>query len=190
MNDAEWNDLYERARLEVECQVLAAEAAVERAKTADIDLRITIRQYPHEPKVARLIDSVRRLAAHRANLPAQEWEPRLAGMHVEDAVYTWRRDFGEWPSRYNLADRLARMTGLTHRQAERRILATISAADDGYQVHCIRAIRLREILTDADLGAGPWNDGGETDLRFYLLAEAQDRYVSDYTQGYLAEAVA
>lgn len=187
----EWDDLYERTRLEVEVQVLAAEAAVARAAADDAGLVLACRAHPDEPTTARIIENVRRLAAHEsAAIPVRDWEPRLAGLYVEEAVYAWRRDYDEWPSRFNLADRIATTTGLSRRQAERRILATINVADDGYHVHCIRAARLTEILTGEDHSVGAWNPSGEDDLRFYLLAVAQERHASAYRDRHLAEAVA
>lgn len=186
----DWDDLYERTRLEVEVQVLAANGAVERAAADDAELLLGYREDPEHPTYRQIVDNARRLTAYRAaTTPDPDWEPRLAGLYVEEAVYTWRRDYGEWPSRFNLADRLAETTGLTRRQAEARILATINVADDGYHVHCIRSARLLEILTCEDHGVGPWK-AGETDLRFYLLAEAQHRHASDYTDGFLAKGAA
>lgn len=191
MTDTAWDDLYERSRLEIEVQVLAAEAAADRARCGDAELLLACRRHPDDPTLATMVSNVRRLAASQAaSAPRRDWEPRLAGMYVEEAVYTWRRDYGEWPTRFNLADRLANTTGLTRRQAEARILATINVAADGYHVHCVRSARLREILAFEDHGVGPWNLRGEDDLRFYLLAEAQDGHAESYTDRYLAEAVA
>lgn len=167
-DDKEWQELAQLAALEVECRVLAAETAVEQATADDLEMQIYAKENPDHPNVKAL----RRYG--RAGQAAALALLRRDGGTVEGAAYGWRRDYGEWPTLHNLADRLAGSCGIAGWAAARRVLAAVNDPSDEAGVHVIRAARLREIMGDEPNTCGPtWNPKGEIDLIFYVTAEAQ-----------------
>lgn len=179
-------------RLEDENRLLAAEAAVGRAEVEDLErawfYKAVDSPQAHEGRHLVLeLDRYRRDAALRST---PYWHQELAGLKIEGAVYGWRRDYGEWPSRMNLADRLATETGLSVRRAEKKILDIVNNPSPEVYVYAMRAARMQEVLDDEDYGVGRWNPDGERDLRFYVLAEGQARHARAYSTHYVAERVA
>lgn len=168
-------------------EVLKAERAVHDADIEALRLVNVILTHPHSEIPQRYVEVVQRVAGNCE----REFRIKKKGyvLQIERACYGWRREFGEWPTRFNLADRLASETGVSRKRAERLIFQSINNPGDGCRVHCIRGSLLAEILTGTEdlLVLEPWSATGETDLRFYVLAgEAQELpSIEWWTKSYL-----
>lgn len=171
--DEEWQALLERTALDVEVRVLAADCAVKEAEADAATWDAYVRQFPN----TKAADVERRLRRHLAALPFEGFTPQLATRHVEEAVYGWRRDYGEWPSPLNTADRLANECGITHDEAMEHIIAALNDPSDRAHVYLIRTARIDEIVDDVPNASGPaWASNGETEVSLYVSAEGQSAH--------------
>jgi hypothetical protein len=173
--DTELRRLQELAALEVEGRLWAAEAAAVGAAADDLEMRLFLRLNPDHP-VAK---------AHERYAPGGRSEAlRLMGRDgttVEGAAYGWRRDYAEWPTLYNLADRYAADAGISRAAATKQIIAAVDDPSSDRGLHVIRRSRLLEIMNDEPNTCGPtWSHRGEEHLVFYVAAEAQEILATIY----------
>lgn len=180
------------AKLETACHVLAAEAAAVHADLKAAETLLWCKQYPNEPEVQHFIATNAKLARYEADSPSPFIE-RYEAIDVEVAAYSWRRDYGEWPSKFNLADRLAHRLGITNDEAEAMLVRTINNPDEKVGVYGLRSAQAAEAITGEDHGVPDrWNPAGETDITLYVAAEVQQAHshASCYDTAYFAEHLA
>ena len=170
--DGSWQEFVEMADHELTCRVLEAELAIATAEreSAEDDL-----WFAEDP---------RRYEVHFNRPDKEEFFGTILGSYrdicgAERAAYGWRRDYGEWPSAFNLTDRLAMEAGISHRAARIRIQREVNDPSANHHLHIIRAKRLTEILNDEPHTCGPWVRY-EDHVRFYVDAAGQERLASQY----------
>lgn len=161
MNETEWQRYLELEALRDECRLLEAETSIERARAEDAWMDLWFMEDPR--RWERYFGSDRR-----------EFLEGTAGggCAVELAAYGWRRDYGEWPSFFNLTDRLSVETGVSYRAARLRIEREVNDPSSDHHLHIIRAERLAEILNDEPHKCGQWVRY-EEHVRFYVDAAGQ-----------------
>ncbi len=171
LTDEWWQDVLEMADLELEIRVLKANSTVNKAQADDLQMDLYYLENPRRMKVFREGDKDE-FAANVEHMYGK-------GCKVERAAYGWRRDYGEWPSFFNLTDRLATEAGISHGAARTRIQQAVNDPNPERYLHIIRAERLAEILNDEPHTCGPWS-GPADNVRFYVAAEGQCRWASRY----------
>jgi hypothetical protein len=167
--EEEWQRLTNVMLLEAECHVLAAEAAVEQHRCEDAEAALYVAQHPSS-RLAELTEEARRYV--RANRTVTEpYDEDFGWYCIELAVYGWRRDFGEWPSFFNLTDRVAVDRQLPHGVVGRRTREALNEPSSRVHLYMIRTAHLAEILAGYPTSLAPWNGEPEPDMRFYVSAD-------------------
>lgn len=180
------------AKLETARHFLAAEVAAIDADLAAVNTLLWCKQNPNDPAVQHFVASITKLARYEAESPSPFME-RYEAIDVEVAAYGWRRDYGEWPTKFNLEDRLAHRLDITHEDAQAVLVRTVNNPDEKVGVYGLRTAETAEAITGEDHGVPvQWNSAGETDITLYVAAEVQRAHdlAGDYDTAYLSEHLA
>lgn len=141
--DAEQMEL---ALLRLEAHFLEAEYNVVNAEAAELRMGHNLWLTRDEPETQRLLKLMQRNleSCKRLGFPYGVLRKPIT---LEQSAYAWRRDYGEWPSIWNLADRYSHDRGIQRDTAKRAIVRAINDPSDRRQLHAIPIDLLTYILT-------------------------------------------
>lgn len=174
----------EIAGAEMECRIWKAECAVAEAEARQAELNLYLATYPDSPLAVRR-DRLQKMARQQfASAPPPLGRDRSDKSHrvVERAAYGWRRDYDEWPSWFNLVDRICEERRIYRSAAQRRIVRALNCRTDDACLYAIAHEDLRRVLAEEEPGTRITLPQPIEAFRFYVTAEGIAAH--DLEEGY------
>lgn len=155
---------------EMEARILESEYHVKQAEIEELEVNHNIRLTSELPTTQRLLKMINRSleACLRLGFPFGPFAPPVT---VEQSAYAWRRDYGEWPTFWNLSDRHAQDCKITQGEAVETILDALNEPSGRRQLYAVSSALLDFILTE---DAPDWSSpeaqalADINNLRFYV----------------------
>lgn len=177
MLDNDLREMRELEKLEWEVELLHADGMVTAHEVHLLRLEKYAATHPEDPLVHESKVLAASLAAARRRWP-RDWTVRRYWWRVEQSCYGWRRDYGEWPTRWNLADRLANDARISRHTAAKRIDRSLNLHENqDFYLWATTDGRFEEVLED-----GPeWTGWVPSDyLRYFVTAEGMEALDCDW----------
>ncbi|MDZ7676186.1 MAG: hypothetical protein U5K30_14105 [Acidimicrobiales bacterium] len=171
--DAEFDKQMVAAMFEVEAQVLHAEAVVNEHHLDDLRWDCHLAQNPDGADARLEAGTKATVLAHEGRGFTDRRDAHYQAFLTEFCAYGWRRDYGEWPTTFNLTDRVANDCGITHRTAKRRITSMVKQPDrrPSPVPHPDRPHGLRSSPAPARPRSAPGTAGPNPSMRLYVAAD-------------------